>query len=85
MTGIAQLNRNQPIADDEGRSTDVFAFWAESITRLDIFNGVGSPESVVDAAPGRLYFDTAGTTGSILYIKRDSDIAGDSKKGWILV
>jgi hypothetical protein len=26
-----------------------------------------------------------GVAGSILYIKRDTDIGGDNKQGWILV
>jgi hypothetical protein len=29
--------------------------------------------------------DDAGTAGAILYIKRDTDIAGDKTQGWILV
>ena len=47
--------------------------------------GTGSPEGVVVAIQGSIYMDDAGLTGAILYVKRDSDILGDSSEGWILV
>lgn len=66
-----------------------FFVWTREVTDklnfLDPASGSGSPEGVVEAAPGKLYYDTAGTAGNILYIKRDADIAGDKSQGWILV
>ena len=46
----------------------------------------GSPEGVIEAEQGARYMDDTGTTGNILYIKRDADDgAGDKSKGWILI
>ena len=81
---IPQLARIQPISD-EGIMNDRFLEWTRLVTRLQILTGSGSPEAVIEAFPVTLYMDTAGTAGSILYIKRDADIAGDRTKGWILV
>ena len=61
------------------------AKWTREVTRLSILEGAGSPEAVQEALPTRLYMDTSGTAGSILYVKRDANIAGDKTKGWILV
>ena len=69
----------------EGKMTDWFRAWTQDITRLDLIVGTGSPEGVVSAEIGREYMDDAGTAGSIKYIKQKSDIAGDSKDGWILI
>ena len=55
------------------------------MTNLDLIVGTGSPEGAVEAFVGREYMDDAGTAGSIKYIKRDADVAGDKSKGWILV
>ena len=55
------------------------------LSELDIATGSGSPEGVLRAGITKRYMDTAGTAGSILYIKRDADIAGDTTQGWILV
>ena len=54
-------------------------------TQLQILTGTGSPEGVIEAKAATLYMNTAGTAGSILYIKRDDDISGDRSQGWILV
>ena len=62
-----------------------FVYWANLVTELDPLSGVGSPEGVVEAKQKRLYMDETGTTGNILYIKRDADIAGDRSRGWIRV
>ena len=55
------------------------------LSELDIATGVGSPEGVLRAGVGKQYMDTAGTAGNIKYIKRDAEIAGDKRLGWILV
>lgn len=48
---------------------------------LSILEGSGSPEGVLEANPNRLYKDTSGTAGNILYIKK----TGTGSTGWILV
>jgi hypothetical protein len=63
----------------------VFRTWTQQVSLLSIITGSGSPEGVVNAPQTSLYMNTAGTAGSILYIKRDTAIAGDPTQGWILV
>lgn len=82
---ITALNRNIKIVDENGEMEDRFQAWQEGVSKLDILEGTGSPEGVVEAIQKREYMDLSGTAGSILYIKRDSDIGGDTKLGWILV
>lgn len=77
---ITQPNRDQLYQD-----SDIFYNWVLNVTNMSILTGSGSPEGVVQAQPTRLYMNTAGTAGSILYIKRDADVSGDRSQGWILV
>ncbi len=80
---IVSPDRN--IVDPSGNANLRMLNWMDQMTRLQIVTGSGTPEAVIRAEIGTLYMDTAGTTGSILYIKRDGDIGGDTSKGWILV
>jgi len=75
----------QPFVDDKGMMTIPVQDFINIIGNLTIAEGVGSPETVLSALVTKLYMDTAGTAGNILYIKRDADIAGDKTQGWILV
>ena len=85
MADIVPLDEGQPISDKNGNMSQRTQVWNELVSRLAILEGSGSPEGVVEAQVTRQYMDTAGTAGNILYIKRDSDIAGDRTMGWILV
>lgn len=85
MTKIAQLIRDLPVVDQSGKMDTRFYNWAQQVTRLSIITGSGSPEGVVEAPITTLYMNSSGTSGNILYIKRDSDISGDRTQGWILV
>jgi len=80
---ITKPDRN--IVDAVGRTTAPMNIWMDQITDLQIVTGTGSPEGVFEALITRIYMDTAGTAGNILYIKRDADITGDKTKGWILI
>jgi len=83
---INELNRSLPITNDGGKMVLRFSTWAKNVTALQILTGTGSPEGTVEADQLRLYMDNTGTTGNILYIKRDPDDgAGDKSIGWILV
>tara|TARA_R110000851_G_scaffold1539_2_gene5687 strand:+ start:218 stop:418 length:201 start_codon:yes stop_codon:yes gene_type:complete len=62
-----------------------FRTWVNTITREALIIGEGSPEDVIPAVQGREYMDSNGTTGSLIYRKRESDIGGDNKKGWVAV
>ena len=74
-----------PITDESGMMTLEFQAWVRQITEADLMIGTGSPEGVIEANVGREYMDDAGVAGSIKYIKRDADIAGDKSQGWVLV
>ena len=78
------LNPSYPITK-EGIMTDEFLDFVLKIVRGFVLSGSGSPEGVVEAAQFSLYVNESGTAGSILYVKRDTDIAGDKTMGWILV
>lgn len=85
MPNIIPLTPVRPIVDDRGYMTQEAREWFQSITRLDLIIGTGSPEGVVSASIGREYMDDTGVAGAIKYIKRDSDIGGDDRFGWILI
>ena len=82
---ITQLNSNIPLFDKDLGMSRRLEEWTRGVTLLDPILGTGSPEGVIEAIPPRFYVDTAAGTGSILYVKRDADIAGDRTMGWILV
>lgn len=81
---ITQPDRKLPVTKD-GFSTEVFFNWMLNVTNMSVLKGIGSPEGVVQARSTRFYMDSTGVSGSILYIKRDDDIAGDRSQGWVLV
>ncbi len=85
MITLSVPQYNFPIVTAEGLAQQHFMLFLNDITLTNILSGSGSPEGVVSAIQGQEYMDTAGTAGSIKYIKRDDDIGGDSTKGWILI
>jgi hypothetical protein len=84
LANIPVPSAQTQIAQD-GIMTTTFQRWVTQVSTLGIIAGAGSPEGVVEASQTKLYMDTSGASGSILYIKRDTDILGDRTKGWILV
>ena len=86
---ILKLNATRPIIEENLTMQEVFRGWSSQITvevnGMSLIFGVGSTEDVVNASKGREYMDETGTPGNIKYIKKFSDIAGDQKKGWILI
>ncbi len=79
------LNASIPIVEANGTMSQTFRTWTLDVGRCPPIIGTGSPETVVSALQGQLYMDDAGAAGSVLYIKRDSDIGGDTTQGWIAV
>ena len=79
------LDPSVPIVNKDGKVEPRFHTMMLKLLQLPIIIGNGSPEGVVSASSTRLYMDTAGTAGSILYIKRDESISNDRTQGWILV
>lgn len=82
---IAPPSPIRPILDDRGTMEPSFRAWTQVLTDRSLIVNEGNPEGVESANQGRPYMDSAGTTGNIFYIKRDSDISGNTKRGWILI
>lgn len=78
-------NAGYPISSENGKMTQAFRAWTQLVSLSSPLTGTGSPEGAVEARQTQLYMDITGVTGSILYIKRDADIGGDRKQGWVLV
>ena len=70
---------------EQGLMTTEVSDFFTIVADLAIASGSGSPETVLSARQEKLYMDTAGTAGNILYIKKLTDIGGDTTQGWILV
>jgi hypothetical protein len=71
-----------PFLSEDGSLSPEARAWTQITSDRAVIVGDGSPESAVIAGQGALYMNTSGTTGNILYIKRDNDI---NNEGWILV
>lgn len=84
MARIVKPNRDA-IIDSQGRPTEAFFYWLQLVTDLDMLVGSGSPEGVQEARQKRLYLDTSGSAGSVLYVKQVDSISSDRTKGWVLV
>lgn len=82
---IIAPERFSGFVDNDGKPTQRAAEHLEAVTRQANFSmastGSGSPEGVVTASPTKLYMDTAGSAGNILYIKK----SGNGNTGWVLV
>lgn len=79
------LNIAQPIIRMDGTIEREFEDLLYEFIREIRFFGVGSPEGVVTGAQYSEYVDTAGSSGSIKYIKMQPDIGGDKSLGWVLM
>lgn len=84
MSNISPPIPHLPISDYRMVMYQPFMQWTQEVTRALPILGDGSPEGVVSAPQYSEYVDRSGTTGSIRWIKKFSDVAGDVKSGWIL-
>lgn len=84
-TRVIQPSSDRSLIEQSGAPTNQFNQWLKLISDRALIIGEGAPEGVYEALQGALYLDELGTSGNILYIKRNSDILGDKTKGWILV
>ena len=82
---IVPLDSTIPIVNEKGEMYDRFRLFTLMVSQLGVDVGTGSPEGVVTAEVASLYMDDAGAAGSILYIKRDDNVAGDKSQGWVLI
>ena len=73
------------ITDSASKMQQQFRAWTQELTaavnELQPLSGAGSPEGAVTASPTRLYMDTSGTAGLVLYVKQ----TGTDNTGWVLV
>lgn len=82
---LSPLFKNQIVVDEEGRPNQNLQLFSEQTAALELVVGSGSPEGVIEARQKKLYMDTGGGPGTILYIKLLNDIGGNRKLGWSLV
>ena len=82
---VVSLNPMRSPLREDGSLEPAFQIFTQSLADRALIIGAGSPEGVIEANQGSLYMDDAGTAGSIVYVKRDANIAGDKTQGWILV
>lgn len=82
---VDPLSRSIKVVDSNGRPTQDLNLFSEAVSKLPILVGEGSPEGVVEAEQTRLYMDSTGASGSILYIKSVGDVGGAKALGWIAV
>ncbi len=83
------LIRNLPQADDilidNSKANRLFFEWManidENLALLVPIEGSGSPEGVVSARPGQMYFDATGAPGSNMYRKTTEQ---SLNTGWVL-
>lgn len=82
---ISPLEWFAQLAKSDGTPSERLSEFLDALVRQsnqsETISGSGSPEGVVTATPTKLYMDTAGATGSILYIKK----TGTGNTGWVLV
>jgi len=85
VTNVTDLTSVRPLIERNGTASQEMRTWAQAITTQTTITGEGSPEGVVQGEITAEYMDLNGTTGTLLYRKRDADILGDKTKGWVLV
>lgn len=80
---IKQPIRTQPFLDEKGQLTQRNLELMRNLVQLDILQGAGSPDGVIEAKQRRLYMDTTPAASPVLYIKQQADIAGNRTLGWV--
>lgn len=79
-----ELTSRNPLIDDMSAASQEMRTWAQQVTLSIPIRGEGSPEGVISAEQWQTYIDTTAASGSIKYIKKLEDIAGDKLQGWVL-
>lgn len=79
------LNAGQPIIEDNGTMAQAFRSWTLQASKSVPLLYAGTPEGNVTAEQYQFLINTTGTTGTLLYIKMQPDIAGDKSQGWVAV
>jgi hypothetical protein len=82
---ISPLPANRPLLEPDLTMSFETRKFMNLVAALSPITGSGSPEGIYQAKATRLYMDTDGVAGAILYVKQVDAIAGDGKSGWVLV
>lgn len=75
-----------PIVRNDGIAAQAMRAWMESVTQaiesIDMIEGAGSPEGAVFAGKKKRYYNTLGTSGTLVYVKTtDSSV----NTGWVAI
>lgn len=81
---LKTLDQSTPVVKADLTPTLALQLFSEELANMQLIIGAGSPEGIYKARQGRCYMDQSGSTGSIKWIKKLSDIDGDQSMGWIL-
>lgn len=84
MRNLIPLTNTRSIVDGNGNLTQEARIFFEELQSYIPINGSGSPEGVIRARQGATYYDISATAGSIHYVKKLTDIGGDTSQGWVL-
>lgn len=85
MSHLVPPTATDPLVEENRTMTQQTRTFMNAVARLALLTGSGSPDGVQDARAERLYMDTTGLAGSVLYIKQVDAVGGDSTLGWILI
>ena len=80
-----ELTSLNPLIDGMSAASQEMRVWAQQVTLSIPIRAEGSPEGIIQAEQWQSYIDTTASSGSIKYIKKLEDIAGDKLKGWVLI
>lgn len=79
---------SRAITIEDSSMHELFRDWVTFMTNeanlRSIKSGTGSPEGIVEGKASAEYMDVTGAPGSVQYIKKFDDVAGDKTKGWSL-
>lgn len=79
---MAVFNPTNKAVDADGRLTNVFRVYLNSLALSVPIVGTGSPEGVVSAQQYSLYIDESTPSAPVQYRKMLANISGDDSQGW---
>ena len=82
---VVSLNPSSSLMREDGSLQPAFQLFSQSLANRALIISSGSPDGVIEANKGALYMDDTGVTGAILYVKKNTDVAGNKTQGWVLV
>jgi len=74
----------QPIVHVDRTMEQAFRTHLQRLSQAVKIVGTGSPEGVLEAPQYSEYIDETTPTVPVRYLKMLTDIAGDSKQGWVI-